>query len=83
MSCEPANPTVNKVTDLFKSLHIFASTELSTPPEKATATELSPPMTAFNSFRMTSSNGVDSFNIANEGVGLFDVDFILVLQCIS
>jgi hypothetical protein len=32
---------------------------------------------------MTSSNGVDSFNIVNEGVGLFDVDFILVLPCIS
>jgi hypothetical protein len=43
MSYDSVKPIVNKVTSTRISLHIFASKELSSPPEKAIAIEVSLP----------------------------------------
>jgi hypothetical protein len=43
MSYDSVKPIVNKVTSTRISLHIFASKELSNPPEKAIAREVSLP----------------------------------------
>ena len=41
MSCDSEKPTVSNITSIPRSLHICASNELSKPPEKAIAIEVS------------------------------------------
>ena len=71
MSWECENPIVNRVTSKPRSLQIFASRVLSSPPEKATATDESistdSATAANNAFFKTDSNNCRTLRVYKNG----------------